>query len=370
VTTVVVAGALAAKPGNGGNASTRLSWAASFAALGFEVWLVERLAPGPPDRAALAWARAVVDRHGFGGRTAFLSPGGGTPEEVKEALSSALLLDIGGHLGTTGAAADAKVKVFLDDDPGFTQVWETSAGGGSRLADHDLHLTYGANIGRPGCPLPTAGRRWHAILPPVHLADWDGPGGPAGPRFTTVATWRSPYGALVHEGVDYGLKHHEFRAVLPLPAMVDAEFEVALDIDPADHRDREALEGHGWRLVDPRSVAGDVDAYRAYVRSSGAEFSPAQGVYVHGRTGWVSDRTACYLASGRPALVQDTGASSVLPLGEGLLTYRTLEEAAAQAARLLDDLDGHGRAARRLAEEHFDGRRIAASVCELAGVAP
>jgi hypothetical protein len=369
VTTVVVAGALATKPGNGGNASTRLSWAASFAALGFDVWLVERMPAGPVDAAAVAWARGVVDGQGF--RAAFLSSDDDAGEEVRDALSSAaLLLDIGGHLGTTGMAADAKVKVFLDDDPGFIQVWEASGSGGSRLADHDLHLTYGANIGRPSCPLPTAGRRWHAILPPVDLDAWAGAGLPVGPRFTTVATWRSPFGAVAHAGVTYGLKHHEFRAVIDLPERVGAEFEVALDIDPGDFRDLELLRRHGWRIVDPRLVASDIDSYRSFVRSSGAEFSPAQGVYVHGRTGWVSDRTACYLAAGRPALVQDTGASTVLPLGEGLLTYRTPDEAAAQAVRLVGDLDGHGRAARRLAEEFFDGRKIAAGVCELAGIAP
>ena len=368
MTTVVVAGALATKAGNGGNASTRLSWAASFAALGFEAWLVERLPPGPRDEAAVRWAESLV----AGGpvRTAFLSDDRPLAEEARDALASAaLLLDIGGHLGTTGVAADAKVKVFLDDDPGFTQLWEASGSAGSRLADHDLHLTYGANIGGPECPFPTGGRRWHPILPPVVLEDWAGAAPPAGRPFTTVARWRSPFGAVEHAGVTYGLKHHEFRAVIALPGQVGADFEVALDIDAGDHRDLDALQRHGWRIVDPRAVAGDVAGYRSFVQSSGAEFSPAQGVYVHGRTGWVSDRTACYLASGRPALVQDTGASRVLPLGEGLLTYRTPAEAASQAARLLDDLDAQGRAARRLAEEHFDGRRIAASVCELAGVA-
>ena len=376
MTTVVVAGALATKPFNAGNAWTRISWAASFASLGFDVWLVERLPSGPPGEAALAWAGSIVGAHGFGGRTAVLGAGdeillGPPADEVRAALASAsVLLDIGGHMGTAGIARDAKVKVFLDDDPGFTQLWEASGSPGSRLADHDIHLTYGVNIGRPGCPVPTVGRRWHPVLPPVVLDEWPVAAPVSGAPFTTVATWRSPFGAVHHGGATYPQKHHEFRRVMALPAMVDADFEIALAIDPGDERDLLALRRAGWRVVDPSRIVADTSAYRAFVQSSAAEFSAAQGVYVHARSGWVSDRTVGYLASGRPALVQDTGASTAVPVGEGLVTYRTLDEAAAQANRLLEDPEAHGRAARALAEEFFDGGRIAAQVCELIGVAP
>lgn len=378
MTTVVVAGALAAKPYNAGNAWTRLSWAASFAALGFDVWLVEHLAPGAGDDEALAWAQGIFESRGLAARAAVLGPddevvlGPATCETVEAVSTAALVLDIGGHLGTAGPPRrGGGVRVFLDDDPGFTQVWDATGSPGSRLCDHDLHLTYGANVGRPGCPLPTAGRRWHAVRPPVLLDEWAMPPGPPLPRrFTTVATWRSPFGSLRHDGVVYGLKHHEFRKVSPLPGMVDAEFTVALDIHQGDIEDLQRLCGAGWEIVDPRRVAGDPVSYRNFVQASGAEFSPAQGVYVQARTGWISDRTASYLAAGRPALVQDTGVASSLPVGEGLLTYRNLDDAATTAARLADDLDGEGRAARALAEEFFDGPTIAAQVCELAGVAP
>ena len=375
MTTVVVAGALASKPGNAGNAWTRLTWAASFAQLGFDVWLLERLAH-PIDAEARAWTESILDAHGLAGRAVVVGPGDdvvvGPPlAGLEEALASAaLLFDIGGHLGTTGLGALPKTRAFLDDDPGFTQMWEAADSPGSRLADHDLHLTYGLNIGRPECPVPTVGRVWHPVLPPVLLDAWPfQPPTDAAP-FTTVATWRSPFGCVSLNGVTYGLKHHEFRKVLPLPTLVDAAFEVALDIHPGDAADLHQLRRWGWTVVNPRRVAVDTAAYRHFVRSSAAEFSPAQGVYAHAGTGWVSDRTACYLASGRPALVQDTGASSTLPMGEGLVPYLDVEEAAVQAARLLDDLDVHAHAARRLAEEHFDGAKVASRVCELAQVAP
>ncbi|MFO0809912.1 MAG: hypothetical protein U0746_14925, partial [Gemmataceae bacterium] len=133
---------------------------------------------------------------------------------------------------------------------------------------------------------------------------------------------------------------------------------VALDIHPSDAKDREALAANNWRLVDPRAVAGDAEAFRAYVQASPAEFSVAQGVYVGTRCGWFSDRTVRYLASGRPALVQDTGFGRWLLVGEGVITFRTPAEAAAGATRIVADYPKHARAARALAEEYFDSDKV------------
>src|SRR5262249_22633525 len=152
--------------------------------------------------------------------------------------------------------------------------------------------------------------------------------------FTTVASWRGPYGPLQHEGASLGLKVHEFRRIIDLPAKSGHSFEIALDIHAGDAADLRALQDHGWRIVDPRTVASDRLAFRRYVQQSGAEFSVAQGVYVHTNSGWLSDRTVRYLASGKPALVQDTGFGSVIPVGEGLLSFRTIDEATAAAHRI------------------------------------
>jgi len=226
------------------------------------------------------------------------------------------------------------------------------------------------NIGKAGCRVPGDGIEWIPTLPPVVLEEWPATQLPDGPfRFTTVATWRSPYGQLPVAGRLAGLKHHEFRRVLELPAKVPAaRFELALDIHAGDWADLEALRDCGWVVISPLEVVADPDAFRSYLRGSGAEFSVAQGLYVEGATGWFSDRTAAYLASGRPALVQDTGVGGELPRGEGLLSFSGPEEAAAQARRIAADPERHAAAARAIAEEHLDSDRVLGRLLEAVGV--
>jgi hypothetical protein len=147
---------------------------------------------------------------------------------------------------------------------------------------------------------------------------------------------------------------HEFRKVASLPRRVEAEFELALAIDPLETVSLELLERGGWHLVDPRAVAQDPHAFRRYVQQSGAEFSVAQGIYVETQSGWFSDRTTRYLASGKPVVVQDTGFADGITVGEGLLTFSTLEEAVSAVNRVLADYEAHAEAARELAERYFD----------------
>jgi len=183
-------------------------------------------------------------------------------------------------------------------------------------------------------------------------------------RFTTVASWRGAYGAPELDGKTFGSKAHEFRRYVDLPERVEGTFEIALAIDQADHRDRQLFTDHHWLVVSPHEVAGTPDAIRAYIQTSGAEFSVAQGVYVETRSGWFSDRTARYLASGKPALVQETGSS--LPTGEGLITFRSPEEAAAGAAKIADNYAAHSRAARTLAREYLGYEPILVDLLERA----
>jgi hypothetical protein len=155
-----------------------------------------------------------------------------------------------------------------------------------------------------------------------------------------------------------GTKAHEFRKFLELPALTHAPFELALDIHPGDARDIASLGAHGWALVNPHEVVPDPNAFRAYVQQSGAEFSVAQPVYVETGSGWFSDRTVRYLASGRPALVQDTGFSRLYPADVGLVAFTNMEEAVEGARRIMADYPTHAQAARRIAEEHFDASRV------------
>lgn len=370
MTTAVVAGALASKPGNGGNAWTRLTWVAALARLGFETWFVEQLGGGDLHRADhAAWARSVLAEEVPDVKAVFLD--GDDRPDANELLADAdLLLNISGHLDLGSFAARPTATVFLDDDPGYTQLWEEAGVGRPGLADHDVHCTYGLNIGSRDCPVPTVGVTWHALRPPVLLDRWAAPPPPPGAPFTTVATWRSPFGSVARGDVVYGSKHHEFRKILAVPDAVDAAFAVALDIHPAETADLAALHDHGWSVADAASAVGDPASYRRWIHASRAELSPAQGVFVGTACGWLSDRTAAYLASGRPCVVQDTGAGRHLPLGDGLLVYRDLAEAVAGVNAIVAEPEHHARAARALAAEYFDSTTAVARVCELAGVGP
>jgi hypothetical protein len=200
----------------------------------------------------------------------------------------------------------------------------------------------------------------------VVLEHWDPAEG--GGAFTAVASWRGPYGTTTHGGATYGSRVHEFRRFIPLASMRPGRFELALDIHPDETEDIAALHASGWSLVDPRACCGDPDAYRAFIRRSGAEFMVAQNIYVATRSGWFSDRSTCYLASGKPVLAQDTGFSDRYPTGAGLIAFETLDEAAAGVDAIEGDYRRHALAARELAEEYFDARKVLPALLERVGL--
>jgi len=373
----LVAGAIANKPRNGGEAWVRLSWVLGLGRLGFDVYFVERLSGGACVDAAghqCAYADSENRRHfeevvaafGLAERAALLDEDGERlaglePEAIAAAAAAAdAVFNISGHLPPGSILAAPRRRVYVDLDPSFTQIWHDDPSLAFSVGGHDDHVTVGLNVGGADSPLPSGGLDWIPTLPPVVLSAWPTAPPPTAPlRFTTVSTWRSPYGALSIDGRIAGLKHHEFRRLRGLPAEVEgAAFELALDIHPGDAADLDALRAAGWSVVPPREVAASPAAFATYVRGSGAECSVAQGVYVESRCGWFSDRTAAYLASGRPALVQETGIAARLPLGEGLLTFSTPAEAAAGARRILADPAAHAEAARALAVERLDSDRV------------
>jgi hypothetical protein len=368
--TIAVAGAIAGKPWNGGEAWVRLSWALGLARFGFDVVLVEEA--GGEATADREYFERVVSRAGIAG-AALLNADGvslaglATSELLELAELADLLVNISGNLRWRPLFSRFRLRVYLDIDPGFTQVWH--ARGWNGLAGHHRYFTIAENIGSSVCSIPTNGIRWQTTRQPVVLDDW--PVREAEPgRFTTVASWRCPYGPLEHEGRRLGLKLHEWRKFAALPERSGQTFEAALAIDPAEGRDLELLRGYGWRLVDPGAVAGDPDAFRRYVQGSAAEFSVAQGVYVETASGWFSDRTTRYLASGKPALVQDTGFGRRLPVGDGLVPFHTLQEAVAGTVRIARDYDAHCRAARAIAAEHFDSGHVLRRFLEEVDVSP
>jgi hypothetical protein len=150
------------------------------------------------------------------------------------------------------------------------------------------------------------------------------------------------------------LRVHEFRRFAALPRITGRAFEAALDIHPDEVRDIDLLRDNGWSLVDPSAAVQSPSAYREYIQRSGAEFAAAKNMYVQTRAGWFSDRSVCYLASGKPVLVQDTGLASLYPVGDGLIIFGTLDEAASGVEAISGDYRRHARAARDIAEELFD----------------
>jgi hypothetical protein len=356
--TALVAGALGSKPANGGNAWTRISFVRGLARLGFDVVLLEQL---PGASATQAGFFAAVCR-AFGIEGYLLD--GEVPPPLDRVSGAELLVNIGGHLTDASLREAARVKVFLDDDPGYTQIWHARGLLADRLAGHDFYFTFGANIGRPDCPIPTDGISWRATRPPVILDDWPLTRGGDPNRFTTVASWRGGYGRVEQDGRLLGQKAHEFRKLAGIPRRSKRRFEIALDIDPEDAGDLERLRRGGWTIVDPSRVAGNPEAFRAYVQGSGAEFSAAQGVYVETNSGWFSDRSVRYLASGKPVLVQDTGLAKHLPAGEGLLVFKTADEALLGAETIAEDYERHARSARAIAERCFDSDRVLGELLE------
>jgi hypothetical protein len=372
MTTVVVAGALGNKPGHAGEAWVKLSWVHGFQRLGIDVWFAEELAGSVDESVATAWFGAVTERFGLRGRATLLSGDealvGPSLEDLLAVAPEATLVNISGHL-TLARLFDAfRRRVMVDIDPGFTQFWHEAGLPGANVDGHDLYFTIGELIGTPGCPIPTGGIDWHPVRQPVVLEEWPVVDVKETDRFTTIATWRGPFGPVEHGGRTYGLKVHEFRKFIALPQRSRHHFEIALDIYPADEGDLSDLRQQGWRIADPRVVAADPDALRAYVQGSSAEFSAAQGMYVDTACGWFSDRTVRYLASGKPALVQDTGFSEGLPVGDGLLAFRTLDDAVEGAADIVARYPEHSAAARRIAEDHFDSERVLARFCDEAGI--
>ena len=361
---LVVAGAVARRIDCGGHVWALLHWVLGFQNLGWSVLFLDRLDPAPGLRDSSEVRRFLETMENFGLAGSFSLDLGPDQEPVglprktvlEKVCQADLLLNVMGYLVDPDVLARARRRGFLDIDPGCGQMWQ-ALGLCDLFSGHDVFVTVGARLGQSDCRVPTCGLTWIPTLPPVVLDHWT-QATERGASFTSIGRWRGPWAPVEYNGQRYGLRAHEFRRFAAVPRESGLDFEIALDIDPADHNDASRLVDGGWRLSDPRAVSSTPHDYRRYVQSSLAEFGVAKGMYVQARTGWVSDRTACYLASGRPAIVQDTGLGGVLETGAGLLTFSTPEEAISAAHTVHDDWNRHARAARALAEDHLDSDRV------------
>jgi hypothetical protein len=366
--TIVVAGALAAKPGNGGEAWVRLSWVLGLRRLGFDAWLLEEC-----DAETAAAGRAFFDQTvaaaGLGSRALLLVAGEseGRRQAAELAGEAAALVNISGNLREPQLLKRFERRAYVDLDPGFTQIWQAQGQLGDQLSRHDRHFTVGLNIGAADCEIPADGFEWAPLPPPVLLEEWTPPERRGFDRFTTIATWRNALGPPEHAGRAYTLKHHQLRRFAELPERSGLPFEIALEVHPDEAAEAEGLRRLGWNVVEPSSVAPEPFAFRDYVRGSGAEFSVTQGVYAETRSGWISDRTAHYLAAGRPAVVQETGLPPTYRPGAGLLTFANSAEAADAAAEVVADYERQADAARAYAEATFDSDRVLTRMLEELG---
>jgi hypothetical protein len=323
------------------------------------VHFVEHVADDAPfdPEVHLAWFNEVIGQFGLAGRASLVRGDGHEiycsrrADLLSLAENADLLVNISGNLRWEPMLQRMRRKAYVDIDPGYTQVWHES--GISQLAEHDHYFTIAHNIGQFGCTIPMAGLPWKVTRQPVVLEQWPVTTAADPGRFTTVASWRGAFGPIDIAGQRLGVKAHEFRRIITLPRQVPQRMEIALNIDSGDAADRQTLLSNGWHLADPSRVSRSPDDFRRYVQSSGGECSAVQGVYVSTKSGWFSDRTIRYLASGRPALIQDTGYGQYLPTGMGLVSFTTPDEAVAGAARIDADYAAHATAARQIAEKHF-----------------
>jgi hypothetical protein len=369
---IVVSGMIAADPHQGGATWAVLQYVFGFRRLGHEVVLIEPVHLKTAST-SLAYFECVRSEFEFG-RAALFDPAsrktvGLTYSELTAFVHTAdVLFNVSGMLTDPEFFSPIPVRVYLDLDPAFIQIWH-SQGTDMRFAGHTHFVTIGSRIGRPDCPVPTCGLSWIPTVPPVVLDYWQVERRIDFDALTTIANWRG-YGSPTHDGVFYGQKAHSLRPLIDLPTRTREKFLLALSIHPDEVCDLDALSENGWGRIDPLAVAATPAAYRRFVGESKAEFGLAKAGYVTARCGWFSDRSASYLACGRPVIAQDTGFSEQFPVGEGLFAFRTAEDVLACIEVLNADYPRNARAARRIAEEHFDSDVVLSRLLKTVGVVP
>jgi hypothetical protein len=392
---IIVTGLIAQHPDLGGMTWHYIQYVAGLARLGHDVYYIEDSGEFPYDPQVkeslpegvvgdcqyhVRQLAKAMDRFGLGERWAYCHPPtlrwyGLSDRDRREVVRTTdLLLNVSGTLVHPEQYVGPRRRVYIDTDPVVTQAKLAAGrrGFSARVAAHDVHFSFGEHFSEA---VPSTDYRWRPTRQPMLLSEWRS-SAPSRQVFSTVMSWTS-YEPLVHEGRSLGQKDVEFEHFLDLPRHVaPARLEVALartrhkkwESGPSDgwegESPHERLVRAGWQVADAGLVGSDLDRYREYIQASQAEWSVAKNAYVQGRPGWFSERSACYLASGRPVVVQDTGLAPVLPTGTGILTFSTLSQAAEAIREVRLDYDRHARAAREIAEACFDSDRVLTRLIE------
>jgi hypothetical protein len=367
---------VASFPEGGGHFWVYMQYVQALRATGCEVYWLERFRRGKDprrDERAIPEFFARMARFGMDGKVLLYAqddgPEGSEPrltfigttrQEAESVLRRSDLLLNFHYAIDPRLLACARRTALVDIDPGLLQLWIST--GQLRVPPHDCYLTIGETVGTAAARFPDCGVSWIRFRPPVCLDLWPYSFDPRPAPFTTVAGWWS--GMWVREVVDgrdelyENTKRISFLEFVDVPTRTPQSLELALFLASDDDADLTVLQQHGWRVQRSQDVAGTPEQYRSYVQQSRGEFSCAKPSCMKLQNAWISDRTLCYLASGKPAVVQHTGPSDYLPDGLGLLRFTTLDEAVAALDRVNSDYERHARAARDIAATWFDGTAV------------
>jgi hypothetical protein len=377
---IVVLGYLVRCP-IGGMAWHHMQYAIGLAELGHDVWFIEDSgdepwscydpttgATGADPTYGLRFAAEALTRVGLGDRWAYHDAlagrwhGPAADRAADVCRSADLVLNLSHSNVLRPWLHDAPVRALVDTDPVFTQLRHlTDERRRTRALQHNAFFTFGESIGGGG-PVPDDGIAWLPTRQPIVLGQWAVTPGPIDGAFTTVMQWDS-YPPIEYGGRRYGMKRDSFAPYADLPRRTDEVLEVALGSEAAP---RSALRRQGWNVRDPLRVTKDPWTYQRYIRRSKGEFSVAKQGYVLGNCGWFSERSAAYLASGRPVVVQETGFSDWMPTGRGVVAFGSPEEAIAGLREVNERYEAHCRAAREIAEAYFDARKVLPTLIEAA----
>jgi hypothetical protein len=305
---------------------------------------------------------SVMSSYGLSERWAYCFPHHsrwcGLDDKKREEIvqSSDLLMNVSGTLSHPDKYRQVRRMAYIDTDPVFTQIKLARGQKDFRaIVDmHDIHFSFGECLADA---VPATGHRWHPTRQPVVLSEWHMQKSYRD-VFTTVMNWTS-YKPVIFNDTSYGQKDIEFNKFINLPTLIpDSTFEVAVNAGKIRRTPYGLLKQKGWHVVDPLNVCSDFESYRRYIESSKAEWSVAKNGYVTGQPGWFSCRSACYLAAGKPVVVQDTGFSSVLPADEGILAFKTKDDAIGAIKEVNRKYTYHASAARAIAKEYFDSDKV------------
>lgn len=330
-----------------------------------------------PDASANVAAIApILDRYGLGGKWGFRgSYPGGSCYGMSEAQILTLYREADAFLNVTASQELREEhmacprRIYVESDPFAVQikVAEGDQATLDALDAHDIHFSFGENLGQPDCSVPVDRYRWLPTRQPIALDIWDNPypQDPSAP-YSTITTWRNKGKDITFRGETYyWTKDREFLKYLDLPRRRPVGFELAVVVDEEIDR---LLRSNGWRLTHSLPISSDVERYREYIQRSRGEFTVAKDQVVRPKTGWFSDRSASYLGAGRPVITEETGFSKFLPSGKGLFGFSSMEDVLAAVDTIESDYEGNCRAAREIAAEYFAAERVLGSLMERAGL--